>query len=202
VFAYPLGVAGGRAVPFQFPLFGAERWQGAADASGQFTAAWDAEFLYLSAAIGDDRFQPWAGDARLLYLGDALELQLDPDLAGSFHGPQWGGGAVHLGLRPAASGEGPGDAYIWTPVTRPAPEIRVATTRGQGAGYTLAASIPWQLLGVSPHPRLALGFCLDLDDADAPGARTQQDTLVSSCPRRAWHVRSSLGTLVLVDQPR
>ena len=54
---------------------------------------------------------------------------------------------------------------------------------------------------MAPHPRLALGFCLDLDDSDTPGAKTQ-DTLLSACPNRQWHVRRSLGTLVLLDQPR
>src|SRR5213078_3972609 len=111
-------------------------------------AAWDAESLYLTAAIRDDRFLPWAGDGRLLYLGDGLELQLTPDLPGAPQGPDWGSGAVHLGLRPAAGGDGPGDAYIWTPVNRPAPEVRVATSRGPAPStYTLTASIPWQLLG-------------------------------------------------------
>src|SRR5437762_1000891 len=138
VFAYPLGARSGRPAAFQYPRFGAERWQGPADSSGQFTAAWDSQFLYLSVSVLDDRYLPWSGEPALLYLGDALELQLDPDLPGSFQGPDWGGGAVHLGLRPAASGNGPGDAYIWTPVNRAAPEVRVATQRGpQPAGYAL-----------------------------------------------------------------
>ena len=203
VFAYRLGGSPrfdgqpepwGDARGFDAAVYRPENWGGAQDLSGQFWVAWDEQSLYLAADITDDYYQPWGGAPQLMYRGDGLEVELDPDPGGTSRP------IVHLGLRPSPDFRGgAGDAFQWGSSNQVASAVRVAS-RGRPGGYGLEAAIPWALLGVSPHPELAVGFCAEVDDVDVGPIGGTQELMLSQCPRRKWHERATYGTLVLMGE--
>lgn len=160
-------------------VYGRARWRSPEDLGGRVWIAWRHDHLYVAAAVTDDRpFQRARGKS--LWKGDHLELYLDlaPDVD-----PQrasFGPGQVQLGLSPGSlekTGDPlvdlPPEAVVFRPEGGSTAGIQVAAQR-TAAGYTLEASIPWELLaGLSgtalrPAEGLAVSYEIGLSDSDGP----------------------------------
>jgi hypothetical protein len=171
-------------------------WAGAPDQNVRFAMGWDNQFLYLAALVGDDvHVQTQHGE--VIYKGDSLELLLDVDLAADFALTGLSADDYQLGISPGAfAGDGP-EAYLWFPASRAArPGGVLVAARPSGNGYQLEAAIPWSLFNATPAGGARYGMALSSSDNDAPG-RAEQQSLISTAPRRSLLDPTTWGTLVL-----
>jgi hypothetical protein len=171
---------------------------GPADLSGRFHIAWDAEHLYVGVDVVDDvHVQIERGET--LFKGDDIEIQVDADLEGDWSDAALSGDDGQVGLSAGDFDASGPEAYIWLPASREQPGTMITIAALEtGRGYSLEAAIPWSVLGGRPQVETPVGFCLSLSDNDIPGT-AQQQTLMSTIPRRKWGDPTTWGTLVLVD---
>ncbi len=166
--------------PLSEPIWGAANWQGPADASGAWNAAWDDLFLYLAVRVKDDVLVQNATGENL-FRGDGLEVWLDID-PGSRVKDQLTARDFQLGLSPGNLAQPPAtpEAYLWLPKdqARGAGEVRFGVRPTPG-GYDLEAAIPWSIFHLKPFAGEGLAFVLALNDDDTPGTQEQQTQLAS-----------------------
>jgi hypothetical protein len=151
-------------------------------ATAEFKAVYDAESLYLSYTVNDAT--PWknsGNDYHLLFkTGDCVDFQLSPSgnkgakaVAGDFRlvMANFNGKPAAVLLKPIAPGAPAGDKFNFTsPVMTVtfdqvklladvAPQVAV-----RGTGYTVTATVPWAVLGITPTAEMKLrgdaGFIL------------------------------------------
>lgn len=162
--------------------YGAARWSGATDLSGEVWACWTDSVLNLFASVTDDaHVQTESGSTA--WKGDEVEIVFDGDLRGDFYTEVWNDDDAQIGLSPGDFADLPPSAVQYRPSARDAPEIDVAARRPieSGGNYALEAAIPWSVLGVAPEGGTSYGFCVALSDNDQVGAASQ-DSMVSNCP--------------------
>ena len=127
-----------------------------------FGFSWDDTNLYFDAEVRDNELRT-GFPAELLYKGDCIELFIDPQNDGL----RWGNPEdLQLGFAPAADERNDrGLFYEW--FSNGHREVERITTR-TASGYTVSATIPWDMLGLTPTPGLRLGISpavRDLRDA-------------------------------------
>jgi hypothetical protein len=174
-----------------------ENWQGAADLSARFYLAWDNDHLYLGMTVRDDQHVQLASGSQL-YKGDDIEIQIDTQLQKDYDTATLSGDDVQMGLTVRDPWTGDYEAYLWLPSSLEGTlNLTLAAQPAEG-GYVLEAAVPWWALNLTPRVETPYGFCLSLGDNDTPGTQEQQ-SMVSSAPRREWGNPRTWGTLVLVD---
>jgi hypothetical protein len=160
-------------------VFGADKWQGTADLSGQLFLGWDSNHLYVGAIVTDDRVsQQYFGHD--IYKGDHLELFLDiprHDIV-----TRSGETVFQIGISPGnfAAGEAliPPEIVTWSPRLGVVAGSKVASKRTED-GYQIEAAIPWKSLGVDDvREGLAFGLDVTVSDADA-GIDSGQESMAS-----------------------
>ncbi|RPI52012.1 MAG: hypothetical protein EHM56_08870 [Chloroflexi bacterium] len=178
-------------------VFQPENRLGDADHAAAFRVMWDENRLYLGITVQDD-LHVQLGSGSTLYNGDDVELQLDGDLEGDWDaaGLSEDDGQMGFAIKDLATGQH--EAYIWRPPSREQPLSLELAVRQTPAGYTVETAIPWPALNLSPQSQTAYGFCLSLADTDTPGL-VNQESMISTCPRREWGDPTTWGTLILVD---
>ena len=133
------------------------------DTELSFDFTWDDDNLYFEAKVHDTELRN-AQPAELLYKGDCIELFIDPQNDGL----RWGQAAdLQLGFAPdtGPDKDPEGKAYEWFSNGH---RMVTHTIRMTDDGYTVSASIPWSMLGLTPKPGLTLGISpavRDLRDA-------------------------------------
>jgi hypothetical protein len=172
-------------------------WTGPADASGQFYVAWDRDHLYLGVEVWDDVHVQESGGAKL-YNGDDVELQIDADLEGDWSRKTLSDDDGQVGFAVVDPATGTVEAQIWRPDALQGPFSPAYGARMTARGYVLEVAIPWWALNLTPRVERPFGFCLSLSDTDTPG-KTDQESMVSNCPKRKWGDPTTWGTLILVN---
>jgi hypothetical protein len=180
-----------------YVVFQPENWHGEDDHSATFYIMWDESHLYLGLNIRDDRHVQ-LGSGSTLYNGDDVEIQIDADLEGDWDdtGLSQDDGQMGFAVKDLATGGH--EAYVWRPPSREQALTLDLAVRQTPAGYTVETAIPWPALNLSPQSERPYGFCLSLADTDTPGL-VDQESMISTCPRREWGDPTTWGTLVLVD---
>lgn len=179
-----------------FVQSGAENYEGPSDFAATVRLAWDDRFLYFAAIITDDlHVQPLRGYD--IFNGDSVELWLDADLAVDFADNSINDDDFQFGFSPGDfSGSGP-EAVIWYPQRREEWNRQaLIAAQPQNQGYTLEAAIPWALLGLQPVAGAAMGFAVNANDNDVPGAAAQQTILMHTSGMR-WGQPTTFSTLRL-----
>ena len=177
-------------------VYGASHWSGLADASGVVYVGWDETHMYLAARVTDDKFVQVSKGASL-YLGDGLEIQLDTNLAGDFYVARADGDDYQIGLSAGNFGSISPQAYVWYPSSKSGVPAGVTVAgKSSSSGYTLEASIPWSVFGVTPLEGSRFGFAVSVSDNDAAGTAAQQ-SMVSSVSTRTLLNPTTWGMLVL-----
>ncbi|NIV38386.1 MAG: hypothetical protein GWN58_55900, partial [Anaerolineae bacterium] len=178
-------------------VHGLENWSGTVDLSGWSYLTWDESFLYLGLEVRDDRHvQVSSGDQ--LYNGDDVEIQLDVNLEGDWGSAELTKDDGQVGVTVKDLSSGTSEAWAWRPKAVQGPFRADLGVRATPYGYVLEVALPWTVLNLSPQVRVPYGFCLSLADTDTPGG-SDQESMVSTCPRRKWSDPTKWGTLTLVD---
>ncbi|HEX7974042.1 MAG TPA: sugar-binding protein, partial [Anaerolineales bacterium] len=162
-------------------VFGAEKWSGAADLSGNLRTAWDEKYLYLGVRVYDDRYVQNASEADL-FLGDSLEILLDANISPDFYQRSLSGDDYQVGISPGSPtpGKDP-EAYLWYPQGRAGPLTKVKIAAAPEAdGYSVEAAIPWSYYGITPGRGNHFGFAFSISDNDNPDKDVQQSMLSSA----------------------
>jgi type II secretory pathway pseudopilin PulG len=170
---------------------------GNSDLAGRLHTAWDRDAFYLGVEVTDDvHVQLETGAA--MFKGDDIEIQIDADLLGDWADTSLSSDDGQVGFSAGDFGGLRPEAYIWRPPDREQPGTMIEVAARQTAqGYILEAAIPWPVMGIAPEIETPIGFCLSLSDNDTPGA-SQQETLLSTAPKRTWGDPTTWGTLILM----
>lgn len=169
-------------------VFGADKWTGPTDLSGQLFLGWDANHLYIAALVVDETVtQPYYG--RDVYKGDHLEVFLDVPRRDP--ASRSGKKLYQIGLSPGnfAAGEAhiPPEIVKWSPTLGVVEGARIAARRTED-GYRIEAALPWRSLDVTEAKEgLCLGVDVTLSDADAV-LDSGQETMCSLLTD-AWDLR-------------
>jgi hypothetical protein len=192
-------------------------------ASADFKAVYDADNLYLSYAVTDPT--PWknaGNDYHVLFkTGDCVDFQLSPTgnkgikaVAGDLRlvMANFNGKPVAVLLKPVAPGAPVADKHNFTsPVmTVTFDQVKLLTditpqVTVRGNGYTVTATLPWALLGVTPKAELKLrgdaGFILSDPSGTFNAARVywsnKSTGLVNDQPGEAILHPQGLGEFIL-----
>jgi hypothetical protein len=186
------------AYPVRNVVYGAQQWQGEADASATVMVGWDQTYLYLAVQVRDDRYVQEASGANI-FKGDSLEILLDSDLAGDFEVKSLNADDFQLGISPGSPypGQNP-QAFLWFPSSRQGSRTDVSiAARGREGGYNVETVIPWSLFGITPQNGDAFGFAVSVSDNDLEGEQVQQ-SMVSNVSTRSLTDPTSWGSLVLL----
>jgi hypothetical protein len=177
-------------------VYGASRWTGASDNSGDFAAAWDASYLYLAVRVTDDKYvQAATGDD--IWMGDEVEVQLDADLPVDYYTASLSADDYQVGLSAGNFGSIAAQSYRWYPSSKQT-ALTTVTVAGKltPTGYELEARIPWTTFSLTPAEGARYGFALSISDNDAAGTAAQQ-SMVSSVSTRKLTNPTTWGTLAL-----
>jgi hypothetical protein len=187
----------GPGVPVTTPTFGAERWNGQRDLSGEVWAAWDEQFLYLAVKVIDDTLVQTQREWEV-FRGDSVELWLDADLAGDFDEDKGNADDWHFGFSPGNFDDLRPEGVIYLPfrdrTLHAALRVRALPSPD---GYTLEARIPWEIVGVEPRAGAVFGYDVDITDNDLSGTAEEQSH-VSTSPNLQWNRPSTFGNLILL----
>ena len=190
--------AGVEPIAVEAPVFGANAWSGSRDLSGLLWVGWDNANLYLLTRVYDDVFVQESSGI-LLYQGDSVELQLDADLAGDFTSRVYSDDDWQIDFSPGNLLSANPVWQWWVYRGIPGSGNVTLLTARHTDGYSLAATIPWSLLRVTPRAGNVYGFAFNISDNDTPGTQ-QQESMVSTSPVRQLNDPTSWGTLQLVDR--
>ena len=183
--------------PINRVVYGADRWSGEADLSGQVMASWDNNNLYLGAQVFDGNYvQGQTGEN--IFLGDSLELLMDANLGGDFYQRSLSGDDFQLGISPGRTGPGQNPlAYLWFPQGQAGrrDEVRIGAAP-TSAGYNVEVAIPWSVFGITPGVGQHYGFAFSISDNDNPDRAVQQ-SMVSNVATRVLTDPTTWGDLTL-----
>ncbi len=175
-----------------------DQWNGAADTSALWNAAYDDKFLYLALNVQDDVWAQHANGADM-FLGDTIELLLDRDLAGDLGAASADGDDFQFGFSPGNFGVAPRttEGYLRLPANEARLDTRIVLAfKPSGTGYFAEIAIPWEILRGTPAPGTTLGFTLSLFDNDLAGEAAVQ-SLVSTTKQRDNNNPNTWDQLVL-----
>ena len=159
-----------------------------------FKVCWDEKNLYILANITDPTPLMNTASGPDLWNGDGLELFIGADKLDQPGTLLFSDHQVLLGARRAGTGSG-NPWFVVNAATQP--ELRLmAVPSVEGKGYTIEASIPWTVLGITPKENSELLFDLAVDDGAGEGGRTRQ--IMWSGGQRNSSDRSAWGRLELV----
>jgi hypothetical protein len=166
--------------------FGADKWKGDEDLSGNVLLGWDPQFLYVAARVRDQAIsQTFAGEG--LWQGDHVMLVLDVPRQ---EGVRDKSKVFQIGISPGnfKSGGIAAEVYQWTPTRGSVVDARVGA-RKTADGYQVEAAIPWKSLGIDKVEKgFRIGYDVSLSDSDQAGDSIQ-DKLTSLSPEN-WQLRS------------
>ena len=187
------------AVESGYLVYSANGWDETDDVRASWRLGWDAENLYVVAAVDDDvHVQTESGNS--IFRGDGVSLQIDTQRTADF-APRLSPDDFQLNLSPGDFGGNPPAAYLFRGSDEgglndsPGHGIRIAA-RQSGSGYTLEATIPWTDLGIVPQEGLQLGLALNVNDNDTPGTAVQE-VMKSHVASRKFNDPTSWGMVTL-----
>jgi len=151
--------------------YGTDKWKGPQDLSATVQLTWRPEALFVAATVTDDIFRQTQRGMNL-WKGDHLELYLDT-------APDTDPGTTILGPRQFEIGLSPGnfshtgdalteitpEAYVFLPAGITTEGTQVAAQRTAN-GYTIEASIPWEIFDFKPQTGLPLAVEVAVSDTD------------------------------------
>ena len=128
-------------------VYGADKWDSAADLSGKLRVGWDEDFLYLGVQVTDNRYVQNASGEQL-FLGDSLEVLFDRDLAGDAGQRSLSSDDFQVGISPGNPVPGDNEeAYQWQPASLAGGRSKVKIAARQGAeSLVIEVAIPWSIL--------------------------------------------------------
>lgn len=181
-------------------VFGPENYADAADASLKWTAAWDAEYLYLAVDVRDDVVAQYASGENL-FQGDSLELLLNMNLFGDLNDEELNEDDYQFGMSPGALTNPmvPNEVYLWFPAEKQGRVLDAGIMfRTTPLGYQGEIAIPWATMQNTPSPGQTFGFVLSLIDNDQPDTQQIQTIIASHNTRElylpnTWEGRLELG---------
>jgi len=146
-----------------------------------FGALWDDTYLYVGVKVLDGNLQKTSEAG---YMNDSVEVYVDPTHnKATTYGSQdrqfvkgWNDEAIH-GTNTT------GVLHGWATIT---------------GGYTVELAIPWSNLGVTPSPKMTIGFDVGNNNSDGPCGRNTQ--LMWHGTDQNWQDTSAFGDLVLSAQ--
>ncbi len=182
-----------------FLVHTAASWDGSDDILAKWYLGWDADNLYIAAAVTDDaHVQTQTGPT--IFRGDSLSLQFDTNREGDF-GPTLSADDYQIDLSPGDFGDVPASVVRYR--GRASGDIPEAPGHGivmaaqkTDDGYTLEAAIPWNDLALSPEPGLTIGVALNVNDNDGVGTAVQE-VMKSHVATRKFGDPTTWGTLTL-----
>ncbi len=176
-----------------------EQWNGAADSSAQWGAAYDDTYLYLALSVQDDVWAQHASGPDM-FLGDTIELLLDRDLNGDLGSTASNGDDFQIGLSPGnlSTASPLAEGYIRLPAVEARLDTRIQLAfKPTGSGYLAEIAVPWEILRGYPQPNATLGFALSLFDNDIVDGVAAQ-TLVSTRKQRDNNNPTTWDQLILL----
>ncbi len=174
-------------------------WNGAADTSAQWAAAYDDKYLYLALSVQDEVWSQHASGADM-FLGDTIELLLDRDFNGDLGNPTADGDDFQFGFSPGNFSIEPriAEGYLRLPAVEARLDTRILLAfQPTGSGYLAEIAVPWEILRGTPQPNETLGFALSLFDNDIVDSVAAQ-SLVSTRKQRDNNNPTTWDRLVLL----
>ena len=183
--------------PATYVNYGKDNWSGAEDLSSSFRVAWDEDYLYIAAKIGDDVYvQNSHGDN--IYKGDSIELLLDSDLCGDYYSTELSLDDYQLGFS-SGYGDvlGEKEAFLWFPrhKTGGRSDVIIASVR-EGTVTRAEIAIPWKMFDIQPWVGRTFGFVFSVSDNDDTTINIQQSMITSVSTRRLTNP-TTWGSLIL-----
>ncbi len=178
--------------------YGADKWKGENDLSGDVMVGWNNEYLFIGVEVVDDSYQQrMKGDK--IYLGDSLEVLFDSNVQQDYLLRKLNNDDYQLGISAGISevNNNP-SAYLWFPPSKEGgkSKVKIAATVTSD-GYIVEVAIPWNAFGVSPKKGQHYGFIFSISDNDHTSKNIQQ-TIVSTIDDRVLMDPTTWGDLILV----
>lgn len=160
--AFAARAPGGGAAPVDADWAAAPEY---AVASGRFRLLWDAQALWVRAAVADEvRAADVTGaDDPLTYADDGVELMIDADP------DNVDPAATTIAHVIVSAAGGVYDVHGMTGGDPAAAEVASATVTTSAGGFVAVVRLDWQRLGVTPAGGAALGFDFGVNDRDVAG---------------------------------
>ena len=180
-------------------VYGADKWDDAADASGEVMLTWDDTNLYIGARVLDNRYVQNASGENL-FLGDSLEILMDSNMAADYYVAGLSADDFQLGISPGNPDPGlNSEAYLWFPksVAGRRSQVKISASSTSN-GYVVEAAVPWSVFGISPESGDHYGFVFSISDNDNQDKNTQQ-SMVSNDAKRSLVDPTTWGDLHLTN---
>ena len=179
-------------------VFGQSYHSGASDLFSVFQMGWDEDNFYIGATVDDNRFVQEA-DGDQLFRGDSVEFLLDTDVMVDYYDDEADEDDYQIGISPGSSfSSGTPENYLWVPETLSGSQDGVEVgVMASDDGYVIEIAIPWEVFNVTAIENQHFGFAFSVSDNDKPDT-VQQQTLISSAPRRHYNDPTTWLDLVLV----
>ncbi len=170
------------------------------DLSGECALRWNEEALFVACRVRDDVLSQESSGNRL-YEGDSLELYFDTKVMQDRDDAEMNRDDYQIGVLPGALFNRANEVYLWFPrdEERYLDSVTVES-RPTAEGYQVELSVPWRELQIGrPKANEMVGFGLNINDNDSPGAPEQQSQL-NLFPTHQWATPTSWGLLVLLER--
>jgi len=165
-------------------IFHPESWKGEEDLAAKICAGWDAQHLYFTFRIRDDRVV-FAKALDQLLKSDHVEIWLDTQFDADKEDTKMSADDLQLSI--GMTQDGQPIVADWSPrkKRRELLERSVKSAfQKNAAGYTVEVAIPLGLLKLNPVQDRRIGVLLDVSDTDVPNSPRQEKLLSSSQERR------------------
>jgi hypothetical protein len=178
-------------------VYGADKWEDAADASGNVMLTWDETYLYIGAQVVDNHYVQNASGENI-FLGDSLEILMDSNVAADYYVAGLSADDYQLGISPGNPSPGLNTAaYLWFPKSIAGGRSQVKVSASSSSdGYVVEAAVPWSVFGISPEEGDHYGFAFSISDNDNQDKNVQQ-SMVSNDAKRVLTDPTTWGDLHL-----
>ena len=178
-------------------VYGADKWEDAADASGNVMLTWDETYLYIGAQVVDTHYVQNASGENI-FLGDSLEILMDSNVAADYYVAGLSADDYQLGISPGNPSPGLNTAaYLWFPKSIAGGRSQVKVSASSSSdGYVVEAAVPWSVFGISPEEGDHYGFAFSISDNDNQDKNVQQ-SMVSNDAKRVLTDPTTWGDLHL-----
>ena len=165
-------------------VFAADKWDGAADLSGQVRFAWRPEGLFVAAEVKDDTFRN-SGAGFDMFRGDHLELFIDTQPGDKKRATRYQFGISPGNLddpRPAdAFGRINPEVYRFNPQPGRSSVNALVDGKRTADGWNVEALIPWSELDL-PQAKKGLRLWVGVALCDRDQAANAQESMMSLAP--------------------
>jgi len=178
-------------------VYGSDKWEDAADLSGDVMLTWDNSFLYIGAQVVDNHYVQNASGENI-FLGDSLEILLDSNVAADYYVAGLSADDFQLGISPGKPDPGSNpQAYLWFPksIAGNRSQVKISASSTSN-GYIVEAAVPWSVFGISPESGDHYGFVFSISDNDNQDKNIQQ-SMVSNDAKRILTDPTTWGDLHL-----